>query len=302
VPTLVTTVAAGPDSELPAAELAAKYGLTEAGARPGLIDYTRQVWAYRHFVTHYATAGMVASFSKARLGRLWQVLTPLFNAAVYYLIFGIILDTRHNVHNFIAYLCCGIFLFNSTRATVMDGVVAITRNLGLIRALHFPRACLPLATTVGGFKDLIASMIVMVGIALGTGEPVTVTWLLMIPVLALQFVMNAGLALFMARLGNKIVDLKQLLPFIIRTWMYSSGVMYSVELFAKHLPHLVAKIIVIANPMVVYIQLARQALLTQTPYLMPTAHLWIIAAAWAIVALVVGYVYFWLGEQEYGRG
>ena len=48
---------------------------------------------------------------------------------------------------------------------------------------------------------------------------------------------NAGLALLVARLGAKITDLKQVMPFVMRTWMYASGVLYSVENFAKHLPH-----------------------------------------------------------------
>jgi hypothetical protein len=29
---------------------------------------------------------------------------------------------------------------------------------------------------------------------------------------------------------------------------------------------------------------------------------WSIAIAWAIGMLAVGYVYFWRGEEEYGRG
>ena len=298
---MATTVVADPDAGLSGADLAARYGLSVAGSRPGLVDYTRQVWAYRHFITHYAAAGLVAAFSKARLGRLWQVLTPLCNAAVYYLIFGVILDTKHGVNNFIAYLCMGVFVFNSTRATMTDGVTAITKNLGLIRALHFPRACLPIAATVSEFKDLAVSMIVMVGIALGTGESVRWSWLLIIPVLTLQCIFNAGVAMLMARIGNKILDLKQLLPFILRTWMYASGVMYSASVFSEHLPEPVAKAFT-ANPMLVYIQLARESMISGTTYVMSDKRLWALAIGWAVVAAIGGYIYFWLGEREYGRG
>ena len=49
----------------------------------------------------------VAAFGESRLGRLWQVLTPLINAGVYFMIFGIILDTRRGMDNFIGYLCIG---------------------------------------------------------------------------------------------------------------------------------------------------------------------------------------------------
>ena len=80
---------------------------------------------------------------------LWQVLTPLINAAVYYVIFGVVLNTSRDVDNFIAYLCTGVFLFGFTQTVIQAGAQAITGNLGLIRALHFPRASLPIAVGAG---------------------------------------------------------------------------------------------------------------------------------------------------------
>jgi teichoic acid transport system permease protein len=303
VPTLTTAVAFDSDTELTGAALAAKYGLSVAGSRPGLVTYTRQVWHYRHFITHYARAGLLAAFSKAKLGQVWQVLTPLCNIAVYYLIFGVIIGTKGRVPDFLSYLCLGMFVFNATRDSMTNGANAITRNLGLIRALHFPRACLPLATTVGEFKDLAISMGLMLGIVLIKHEPITLRWLLLIPAMAMLAVFNAGLSMFMARLGNKILDLRQLLPFITRTWMYASGVMYAVTKFTDNnsLPEFI-KVLLLSNPMVIFIQMARTALLKDPLNVMPQWVLWSAGAAWTVVMIIVGYVYFWQGEREYGRG
>jgi teichoic acid transport system permease protein len=216
--------------------LALRHGLRPAGERPGLLPYIRQLWSYRHFIIAYANGRLVVAFTSARLGRLWQLLTPLINAGVYFLIFGIILDTRRGIPNFIAYLCTGLFVFSFTQTVVLGGTQSINSNLGLIRALHFPRASLPIAVTLTQFQNLVVSMAVLIGIVLVTGEPVTPAWLLLLPALLLQSLFNAGMALAMARLGAKITDLKQLLPFVMRTWMYASGVLYSVENFARHLP------------------------------------------------------------------
>src|SRR4051812_19692621 len=81
-------------------ELAAQYGLAPSSARPPLGDYVRQLWQRRHFITAFATSRTVTMYSGARLGQLWQVLTPLMNAAVYYLIFGVLFNTKHNIDNF----------------------------------------------------------------------------------------------------------------------------------------------------------------------------------------------------------
>jgi teichoic acid transport system permease protein len=295
------TAVADSDARLSRAELAARHGLGVAGARPSLLAYTRQVWAYRHFIATYANAKLAASFTTARLGRLWQVLTPLTNAAVYFVIFGVVLDTSRDVHNFIAYLCAGLFVFNFTQTVVTSGIQAISGNLGLIRALHFPRASLPLAVTLTQLQSLLAAMVVLIGIVLATGEPVTVEWLLVFPALLLQSVFNAGLAMVVARLGAKIADLKQVMPFVVRTWMYASGVLYSVSYFDDHLPAWAATTLQV-NPLLVYIELMRDSLVASAPLASPSAQLWLLGSGWALLAGIGGYVYFWLGEQEYGRG
>jgi teichoic acid transport system permease protein len=114
-------------------------------------------------------------------------------------------------------------------------------------------------------------------------------------------VFNAGLALAMARLGAKLTDLKQLMPFVMRTWMYGSGVLYNVANFEKNLPPLAATIVE-ANPLLVFIELARHALMDEVPLVSPVSQLWTLAIAWTLVIGVGGYIFFWRGEQEYGRG
>ncbi|NYF58199.1 ABC transporter permease [Micromonospora purpureochromogenes] len=297
---MADTALVDPETGLTQAQLAARHGLRVAGERPSLAEYSRRLWSYRHFIAAYANAKLVASYSNAKLGQVWQVLTPLTNALVYYLIFGVVL-AQNDMPNFIAYLTTGLFIFNFTQSAVLAGTQSISGNLGLIRALHFPRASLPLAATLTQFQQLLASMIVLVGIVLVTGEPITLKWLMVVPALLLQAVFNAGIVMVVARMGSKASDLKQVMPFLLRTWMYGSGVLYSVSLFER-LPGW-ATTVVQFNPMLVYIELARYSLLEQAPLLNESlTQLWLVGAAWAVLAGVGGFIYFWRGEQEYGRG
>lgn len=301
---MAETAVAEPESTgsaAPLKALAERHGLTVAGARPSLPAYVRQIYRYRHFIGFYANAKLVVAFSTARLGQLWQVLTPITNAAVYYLIFGVILNTKGGVPNFIAYLCTGLFVFNFTTAVVQQGTASIAGNLGLIRALHFPRAALPIAVMLTQFQSLIMAVLVLIGIVLITGEPITLEWLFLVPTLVLQAIFNVGLAFIMARLGANLTDLKQVIPFVMRTWMYGSGVLYSVEHFEQNLPEWAARIVE-ANPLLIYIELARHSLMESAPIASPVPKLWVLAVAWAIVVGIGGFIYFWRGEQEYGRG
>jgi len=301
--TTVTAVGDGPREATSGhlGEFAARHGLRPAGRRPTLAAYVRSLWRYRHFMVTYANGRLIASFTTARLGRLWQLLTPIINAAVYYLIFGVILNTRGTIPNFIAYLCTGLFVFAFTQGVVAQGTQAISGSLGLIRALYFPRASLPIAVTLTQFQNLLISMLVLVGIVIADGEPITIEWLLLLPALLLQSLFNVGLAMAMARIGGRVTDLRQLVPFIMRTWMYASGVLYSVENFKTHLPQLWAEVL-LTNPLLVYIELTRMALLETAPIASSATRLWLLGVGWALLAAVGGFLYFWRGEQEYGRG
>jgi teichoic acid transport system permease protein len=282
-------------------ELAHRHGLKSAGALPSLWRYTKDIWAYRYFITSYANARATSTFGVTHLGSVWQVLTPLFNAAVYYVIFGVILNTKGGVGNFIAYLCCGVFIYNFTSVVVSGGTQAITANLGLIRALFFPRASLPISIVLVEVRNLFASMSVLLTIVVLTGEPIRFQWLLMIPALFLQTFFNAGLALFLARLGSKVIDVKNLVPFVLRIWMYLSAVLYPVTRFTHEFSGWKLHVIE-ANPLLVYIELIRHALIENVELAGPPMVLWLEALIWAVVVFTIGYVFFWRGEKGYGRG
>ncbi|MFD6263116.1 ABC transporter permease [Micromonospora chalcea] len=300
---MANTAVADPESGLTRAQLARRYGLRVAGERPPLGEYARRLWAYRHFMTAYSRAKVASSLSNTQLGQLWQVLTPLTNAAVYFLIFGVILSQSRNVPNFIAYLCTGVFIFMFTQTAVSNGTSAITGNLGLIRALQFPRAALPITVTLVQLQQLLMSMVVLTAIVLFTGEPVTWRWILLAPTLLLQSIFNVGLTMIMARIGSKVTDLKQIMPFVMRTWLYASGVLYPVALFRQHLPHWAASLLE-WNPPLVFIELARFSLLDshQANLVSSPPKLWALGLFWAVVMGIGGFLYFWRGEKEYGRG
>ena len=319
------------------AELAAEHGLRPSAARPPVLDYLRQLWRRHQFIMAFATARNIAMYTEARLGQLWQVLTPLLNAGVYLLIFGVILNLNKGIPDYPAFLVTGVFVFNFTQRAFISTSSVITSSLPLIRALQFPRASLPLAYVMIELQQMALTMGVLAAIVLGLGEPVTWYWLLAIPALLLQTIFNVGVGLFVARIGSQVNDFSQLLPFLLRTWMYLSGVLFSIATlvashsFGSHARQVVALLQI--NPAALYITLMRLSLLTsqresqpgslpynktrcdiwihlKTPldwsaYCRPVAnpaHYWYYAVGWAVFALVVGFFFFWRAEAKYGRG
>jgi teichoic acid transport system permease protein len=323
----------------PLADYAILHGLRPSAARPPIPAYLRQLWRRWAFIMAFATARNIAMYTEARLGQLWQVLTPLLNAGVYFLIFGLLLDVHRGIPNYLAFLVTGVFVFNFTQRAFISTSTVITDSLPLIRALQFPRAALPLAYVIIELQQMFLSIVVLGIIVLFTGEPLTWYWLLIIPALLLQTIFNVGVGLFVARLGSTVNDFSQLLPFLLRTWMYLSGVLFNIGTLTLN-SHRYLIVILQLNPAALYITLIRNALLLSQRQSQPgaapfnkalcgvwvhaghgahatkqqlldsahchyyanPAHFWYYAIAWAVVALVIGFWFFWRAEAKYGRG
>jgi teichoic acid transport system permease protein len=321
---------------VPLGELAAQHGLRPSAERPPALSYIRSLWQRRHFILAFATAQNIAMYTEARLGQLWQILTPLLNAGVYYLIFGVLLHLSRGTPNYLDFVITGVFVFNFTQRSFITTSTVITENLHLIRALRFPRAALPLGYVMIELQQMMLSLLVLAAILLCTGEGISAYWLLAIPVLALQTAFNIGCGLASARLGANVNDYSQLLPFLMRTWLYVSGVIFQIS--TLDISSSTLKAVLALNPAAIYITLMRQALMvTQResqpgaqPYnegkctywrtnlstikgskldwsaychpLTSESHYWYYGIAWAALALVVGFWFFWRAEAHYGRG
>ena len=276
-------------------EIIDEFGLVSASKIPPLSKYLKQTWQRRDFIMELARARNTAEYSDSLLGRIWQLLTPLLNAAIYFFIFGILLGTKKGIENYTTFLVAGVFVFNFMQVAVTIAANALPKNQLLIQAIHFPKLVLPLAAVVQQIQQYLVSLAVLIVIVLLTGEPVTLMWLAMPVVLILQILFTTGLGLIFARWGANTRDIKQLLPFFTRTWRYVSGVFFSITVFTATFADWVSTGLVL-NPGAVYIDLVRDSLMTSQTN---EPIIWIMGVFWALLFFLVGLIYFYRGERKY---
>lgn len=272
-------------------------GLRRVGARPPLLDYLVSLWDYRHFIFYDAQARVQTGNEQDRLGRAWLVLGPLLNGLMFYLIMGVVLKSGSGIDNFVAFLIIGVFLFQMSTRAITSSSRVITANKNVIHAFQFPRASLVLAANLRELLSNIPVLITMLilVIVLPPAEEISWRWLLLIPIVMLQFIFNLGMGLILARVVSVFNDASQLISYSMRLWMYASCMFYSIERF-NDMP--VVKTIMEYNPLYNVLDLAREALLYGST---GEWRSWVILALWSILALAVGTVVFWRGEESYGR-
>ena len=273
-------------------------GLVPVGRRTSLSSYLGALWNRRHFIIAESRAKMSSSTRKNILGYGWLFLNPLLSVLAFWFIFGYILGTSRGVDNFLGFLVVGVFFFGYTGKCMTGGTGAIRSGASMIKGFQFPRAALPISTVVRNFLDFIPTLLVMV-IVLAVVPPLEViSWrvVLVIPVIILQTIFNVGLACFLARLGHKFLDLTNLMSIISRFWFYGSGVFFSIEDRLENHPALLEAMQY--NPMHAYLTLVRNSLLYGVD---SDPKMWIVGTVWAFGLLIVGFLFFWRGEENYGR-
>lgn len=283
-----------------AAALAARHGLSRVGQRPRLGRYLRDVWRCRHLIWVMAKGEVVSQHRDNYLGLLWSVLNPILVGVAYYLIFGILFSLRDDVENFVGFLTIGLFTFTFLASVLTTGSKVLLGKVGMMRSLAFPRAILPIVAVLSSFISNLPAFLVLMVIALLTGEPVTWSWLLYPVALLIVGVMVLGLAMIVARVVHAVRDLANLVPVVVRLLRYASGVFFSIEARFAAVDGAPAWLgaAMELQPAAISLTLTRQTILSEFPLQWTT---WAVATGWAVLLLVVGVLVFWRGEGTYGR-
>lgn len=280
------------------ADDAARAGLHRVGGQPPLGPYLVEVWQRRQLIFFLAKFRLEAENGRNRLGIGWVVLKPLMQAGVYGLVFGLLLQTKKGVDDFLPFLVIGVMLFEYFTSCFTTGAKSITANAALVQSLSFPRMCLPIALVGQRFMQFMPMVMIMALVSILNGNYPSVQWLLLIPLVALFTVFNMGLTLITARLTVHFRDLTQLLPFISRFFFYTSGIFFSVS--KRFGEESVVRKISDKQPIHEFLTLGRAIFLDGPDYTIPV-DFWVFATIWSFAILAVGTVFFWAAEERYGR-
>lgn len=272
-------------------------GLSSVGARPDLGEYINQLWARRYFIWMDARHRVLSQNSRNRLGSAWLLLKPIMDAAFFFVVFGLILKVqREGIDNFGAFIIIGVLMFRATATSVTSSPSVLASGKAMIRAFSFPRAAIPISAVLRDGLQMIwavGAMLVMIAVIPPFVTPAA-TWVLILPLLALQWMMNLGITFILARVGFRFPDTAQLMSFVSRLLMYGSGVIFPID---QILTHPVASAIIEANPVFQMLKMYRAVLMEGA---LPAAESWMILGGWAAGLLLFGFLFFWRGEASYG--
>lgn len=273
---------------------ASPYGaLKPIGARPRLREYLAEAWGFRQFGAELARQRLKATGKNTALGPLWLVATPLLNALMYYVVFGLFLRLDSTVANYPLFLLAGVLLYAFFRQGVSAAAGAIGNQADLVRTMPFPRVIPPTAAFGVELGRAGWSLAVLLPVALFAAG-LHPSWLFAGVGLVGLAGITWGLGLLLARLYASFPDARNVTPFLLRGLAFLSGVYFPLSL-TDSLPSPVSAVLE-ANPVAVALSIVRDGLMGAPPDWSMGAYL----LACACLLVPAGVLAVWQGEPRYG--
>jgi ABC-type polysaccharide/polyol phosphate export permease len=261
---------------------------------PPLVPYFRELWHRRPFAAELSRATMRGANTATFFGQAWLLLNPLLLAGVYYMLVTII--RGNNDPALFLHLTLGLFAFTFVTTAATSGATSITTSGKLLINTAFPRLLMPLSTVRTAFFRFLPTYAVYLVFHLifnrGYWHP---RMLLAAYFLLMMVIFATGLAALFAAMQVYFRDLKNFLPYFMRIWMYLSPVLWMPEMLLGRFSRTLVTLVQV-NPM--YPMLTGYTDLLQHGR-MPPLYTWWAAAAWALAAVTVGFLFFISREREF---
>ncbi|MFH0411406.1 ABC transporter permease [Corynebacterium sp. L4756] len=269
--------------------------LKQLHARENLVNYINSLWQRRHFIWAETKSKSLSSGNGTYLGLAWVLLEPIFQVAVYAIVFGLILKVSRGMDNFIGFLMIGVIFFGFFTAGITSGGNLIQRSRNLISSFNFPKVSLAVSLILRQFIDhIIPAIVAIIGaLAFQWEKGISISILGIVPIYILAHVFAFGCICFAARASAFFPDITKILSLLNRALFFTSGVFFTIDRFETH--PLLSTFVEI-NPIYQFLMAARTCVMEGV---FPSLDVWVYISAWSFGLALVGFSYFWQAEERY---
>ena len=273
---------------------------------PPLGPYIREFWRRRRFAYELSRTTQKADHFNTTLGAAWLVLNPLLLGMVYFLLVSVLGSgggaspaEKPSWVTTLGRILVGLFTWFYAANAMSLGAQSITSGGRLILNQAFPRALLPLSSTISAFLMFIPSLpVYFVFFVLGShfdnskNSLPGLSWaLLWVPILLTILTVECfGLAMLFAAMSVYFRDTNKFLGYLLRIWLYLTPVLYGLEKFEHHMWA------VYLNPMAPVIGSITRIWVEAKP---PSTDLLLASLGWALGLFVFGAWFFISRERDF---
>ena len=184
--------------------------------------------SHREFLKNLVFRDLKLKYRGSVLGFLWSLLNPLAMILAYTLAFKYILQNPQPDYPFFVLLGVLAWTFFSSAVTMSTG--AIIESAGLVKAVQFPRAILPVATVFFTLSQYLLTALVFLPLMLLFKRDLPGASLVLYPVfLLLQVVFTIGVALMLSAATTYFRDIRHLVEVALQLLFWTTPIVYALD-------------------------------------------------------------------------
>lgn len=178
-----------------------------------------------------------SEYKRTALGRLWSLINPLAQIAIYGLVFGVFFNAQperglnSDLDVYALWLGVGIVTWGFINQGIRDAMQSFLNYQGLLKKVALPRWTLPGSKVLARAATFATEILVVVVICglVGGWEIIIRLWML-VPLLALTIAFIYGIGMLLAIGLVYFRDIEHFWTIITQVFFYASGVMIPVRI------------------------------------------------------------------------
>ncbi|CAA9217390.1 MAG: O-antigen export system permease protein RfbD [uncultured Chloroflexia bacterium] len=232
----------------------------------GIAAKLQELWAYRELIRNMVRRDLKARYKNSLLGYFWSLLNPLMTMLIFWLVFGVLLQT--GIPMFPVFLIVALLPWNFAVTAVSGGMRSILDNAHLVKKVYFPREILPLTVVLANLVNYVLALPVMFLVMAAVQLSVlghlqfSLTFAFLPVILAIQVIFLVGVSLLLSTVAIFFRDTTHIIDILIQLWIFLTPVFYSLEAVTRG-NLLAAQVVRWLNPMASLVDFYRDILYGQ---------------------------------------
>ncbi|MEM0448876.1 MAG: ABC transporter permease [Methanomassiliicoccales archaeon] len=183
------------------------------------------IWSYRELLYYFVWKELKIRYKQTLIGAAWAVLQPLIAMAIFWLVFGTILDVQTDVpYPIFAY--SGLVIWYYFSGSLTQSSASVLNNSHILTKVYFPRILLPLSYCLIGLVDYIIATVMLIVLMLLFGIMPSAWLLLLFIPFSMSVLLASGLGFWLSAVSAKYRDVKYITPFFVQLLLFITPIIY----------------------------------------------------------------------------
>lgn len=255
------------------------------------MEFIRNFKKFKYLLYELVKKDIKLKYRSSVLGVIWTLLEPLLTMIVLTLIFSNMFGKGDE--SFPVYILCGRLLYSFFSNSTKVALKSVRKHGSMIGKVYVPKYMYPVASVLSNYVMFLISLIVLGGVMIFIGVPITINILLCLIPLVLILIMTMGVGLLMSALSVFFRDLEYLWSVALMLIMYTCAIFYDVTKIISDSNEWIFK----CNPLYSMIVLFRDGIFGRS-FADDMYHLYF-GLAFSIGIFLIGSLVFWRKQDKF---